>query len=229
MTTQAKDVAIREPTWTAPNVPLPISSHEDYMVVADALKEVKEFEKRVESWFKPLVEKAHAAWKGLTERRRETLAPAKAWEAECKSGLAEWDTEQERIRQEEQRRLEAEARKAEEERRMAEAAALEQEALAEGDESKLAEAEQLIAEPIETPVVSVPKTTPKVAGIQYREQWSAQVVNQQQLVSYVAQNPQFTNLVQPNMPALNALARSLKGKLKIPGVKAVGTKAVAAR
>lgn len=231
MSTEAatKDLAIREPNWTAPQVPLPIRSHEQYVEVANGLKAVKDFQQEVTEFFKDMKDRAHKTWKSIVAKEKETLALPNEWERECKSALAAWDTEQERLRLEEQRRLEAAARKEEEERRMAEAAALEQEALEEGDESKLAEAQQLIEEPVEAPVVTVPKTTPKVSGIQYREVWSAKVVDQAKLVQYVAQNPQFANLVQPNMPALNALARSLKGNLTIPGVKAVGSKTVAAR
>ena len=223
------DVQTREPEWTTPNVALRIVSHDEYVQLAGMLSEVKAFERHVEVWFGPLVQRAHAAWKGLTERKRETLAPAKEWENRVKVALAAWDTEQERIRQEELRRLEALARKREEERRLAEAVALEAEGIAEADEGKIAEAEQMIEEPVETPVVTVAKATPKVEGISYREQWNVEVVDLFALIRHVAQHPEFTNLLQPNMTALNAQARSLKDHFRIPGIKAFAKKLVAAR
>jgi hypothetical protein len=223
------DVAVREPDWMAPRVALPITSHEDYVQVADALKEVKSFTKQVQEFFAPLKEKAHAAWKALTTKENETLAPARAWEAECKTALATWDAEQERLRLEEQRRLEAVARQQEEQRRLEEAAALEAEGIAEADKGKLAEAERLIDEPVETPVVVVEKATPQIAGISFRENWDARVVDLQALIRFVAQNPTHQNLLQPNLIALRAQAKSLKGNLSIPGVKPFSTRVVAAR
>jgi hypothetical protein len=213
----------------APAVPLPIRSHDDYMVVADALKAVKAYEKQVDETIGPHIARAHATWKGLTEQRRAALELAKQWEGECKAGLAAWDTEQERIQREEQRRLEEEARRQEEARRLEEAAALEAEGIAEGDESKITEAEELIAAPVETPVVFAEKATPKVNGIQYREQWDAQVTDPLKLIQYVGRNPEFVNLLTPNATALRQMARSLKGNMSIPGVRVYSNKVVAAR
>lgn len=226
---EGTDLVTRQPDWAAPAVPLPIRSPQDYVAVAEALQQVKSFEKRVLEFFNPLKEKAHATWKALTDKERDTLAPARAWEGECKAGLAAWDTEQERIRQEEQRRLEAEARRQEEARRLEEAAALEAEGIAEADESKLAEAQALIDAPVETPVVMLEKATPKVAGISYREQWDAKVIDLHALIRFVAANPAYTNLLMPNDVALRAQARSLKEKMSIPGVRSFATKVVAAR
>lgn len=224
-----QELTTRDPEWVAPAVPLPVRSQDEYVEVAQQLKAVKEFERRVTEWFAPLKTKAHAAWKALVEREGETLAPAREWESRCKAAMAAWDTQQEELRRAEERRLQEEARKREEERRLAEAAALEAEGIAEGDTAKVAEAESIIEEPVETPVVVVPKATPKVQGISYREQWLAQVVDLHALIRYVAQNPAFTNLLLPNMAALNAQARSLKANLAIPGVKAFSKKTVAAR
>lgn len=221
--------AVRAPEWMAPAVPLPIASHDDYMIVADALKSVKEFEKRVEAAIGPHIERAHATWKGLTDQRREALDVAKKWEAECKRGLAEWDTEQERLRLAEQRRLEAEARAQEETRRLAEAAALEAEGIAEADEAKIAEAEDLIAAPIETPVVMVEKATPKVAGIQYRVRFTAQLVDIVALCRHVVAHPDQQNLVTLNQSRANQLAGALRENMQVPGLKLVVHKDVAAR
>jgi hypothetical protein len=227
--TTATVPAVRAPEWAAPAVPLPIRSHDDYLAVADALKTVKAYEKQVEDTIGPHIQRAHATWKGLTEQRRQALEVAKQWEGECKTALAEWDTEQERLQREEQRRLEEEARRQEEARRLEEAAALEAEGIAEGDEGKITEANELIAAPVETPVVSVPKATPQVQGVSFRESWDARVTDLHQLVRHVAQHPDLVTLLQPNATALRQMARSLKGNLRLPGVQAYAQKVVAAR
>lgn len=223
------DLTVRAPEWAPPDVPLPITSHDDYLVVAGELKKVKAYEKVVEEALGPHIQRAHATWKGLTEQRRAALEKAKVWERECKQAMAAYDEEQERIRREEQRRLEAEARKAEEARRLEEAAALEAEGVAEGDEEKIRAAEELVSEPVETPVVSIEKETPKVAGVSYRETWDLKVVDLHKLVKHVAEHPDLVNLVQPNTVALRQMARSLKDNMRIPGVKAFAKKTVSAR
>jgi hypothetical protein len=68
------------------------------------------------------------------------------------------------------------------------------------------------------PVISAP-TYSRPAGISPRENWKAQVEDLGKLVKHVAANPQLVNLLAPNGPALNALARSLKTAANIPGVK----------
>src|SRR3990167_5046692 len=114
------DLAIHEPQWIATVIPLEIETQEQFIEVAEGLKVVKEFESRVLAWFKPLKERAHAAWKGLTTRENETLAPAREWEQQCKQVMATYHTKQEEIRQAEERRLAEIARKQEEDRRLAE-------------------------------------------------------------------------------------------------------------
>jgi hypothetical protein len=219
----------KEPEWNPPTLPAVIETGDEYAGVAGALKRAKETLKHVEEWFEPHVQDAHATWKRLTERRRNTLAPIQEFEAGCKRLLVAYDTEQERLRQEEQRRLEEEARRQEEARRLEEAAALEAEGIAEGDESKITEAEELIAAPVETPVVSVQKATPQVQGLSFRETWNAKVTDPLKLIQYVAQHPEFVNLLTPNATALRQMAQSLKGNMKLPGVSAYSSKGVAAR
>jgi len=229
MTAEAKELSIREPDWTPPPVSLTITNQDEYVAVAGALSGVKEFQKRVEAWFKPLVEHAHASWRGLTQRREETLAPAKKFEAEVKTALADYDTKQEQLRLAEQRRLEAEARAQEETRRLAEAAALEAEGIAEGDEGKLAEAQELVSAPVETPPVFVEKAVPQVQGLSFRETWDARVTDLLKLIQHVAQHPEHVNLLTPNAKALRQQAQSLKGNMRIPGVQAYSNKNVAQR
>jgi outer membrane protein assembly factor BamA len=65
-----------------------------------------------------------------------------------------------------------------------------------------AEAEALIEAPIEAPAVLVQTVTPKVEGLSYQERWSAEVTNLPALIAYVASRPEFSHLLEPNMPAM---------------------------
>src|SRR3990167_2842448 len=122
-------------------------------------------------------------------------APLIDAETILKAKLVSYDEEQERIRRQEEARLRNLARQEEERRHLEQAAAMEREAAATGDTQLQAEAEALLDTPIETPVVSVEKATPKVAGLSYSERWSAVVTDKTKLVAYVAANPQYLNLV----------------------------------
>lgn len=192
-----------------------------YQGACDFLKGIKALRTEIGETFQPHITRAHEAHKALLKEKNDAEAPLAEAERIAKAALVVYDQAQERIRREEQARLQAELRRQEEDRRLAEAVALE-------SAGEQAEAEALIAEPVDVPVVAVAPTTPKVSGISYRETWSAEVTDLAALVAYVAKHPQFAALLSANMPALNAQARSLKGQMQIPGVKAVCTRDVAA-
>jgi hypothetical protein len=60
----------------------------------------------------------------------------------------------------------------------------------------------------------------RAAGTQMRYTWKAEVTDLDALVKAVASNTMLpSNLLQVNQPALNALAKALGGKGKVPGVR----------
>lgn len=104
-------------------------------------------------------------------------------------------------------------------RRLAEAAALEREATATGDASLLAEAEDLIAEPVVAPPVILPVATPKVAAISYREQWDYEVVDDAAIPrAYLVRDDK----------KIAGVVRAMKGTTQIPGIRVFSRKVVAA-
>lgn len=208
-------------TYPAQAKALRIADPASYQAACDFLKALKALRAEIADTFEPHIKRAHESHKALLKEKADAEAPLAEAERIAKTALVGYDQEQERIRRAEALRLQAEARQQEEERRLREAIALE----ADGE---VEEAAALIDAPIETPAIAVAPTTPKVAGISYRETWGAEVVDMGALVAWVAKNPQFSALLTPNMPALNAQARSLKGQMQIPGVKAVCTRDVAA-
>lgn len=215
------------PRWT-PLALTPIESDDQYVQCAEHLLTIKAFQKRVTDFFKPHKERAHATWKGLCADEQHALQPAFLDERVCKQLLAAWDSAKEQARQAEEARLRDEARRAEETRRLEEAAALEREAAATGDDALREEATAVLESPIEVTGVVVAKTTPRIAGIAFRENWSAKVVSLPKLIAFVAAHPQYANLLTPNTAALNALARGLKHAMRVDGVEPVCTKTTAA-
>lgn len=58
-----------------------------------------------------------------------------------------------------------------------------------------------------------------VAGVSFRENWRAEVIDKDAFVRAVAARPELINLVDPNPAALGHLARAHKRELDIPGVR----------
>lgn len=196
---------------------------------SEMLKGIKALRQTIADTFDPHIKRAFDAHRALVREKQDAEAPLAEAEAILKRALVAYDDEQERLRRERERELQAQARRDEEARRLNEAAALELEAKATDDVSLLYEAEELITAPIETPVVSVPKATPRVAGVTYRETWKAHPdVDVKALAAAVASGAAPVTLLMANLPALNQIARATKGTQPIPGVRFFAERGVAA-
>jgi hypothetical protein len=225
----ADDVTALALTWPDRARALTIENDTTYIEAGEMLKGIKALRKEVDDAFDPIIKKAHEAHKEACGQKKKAETPLLDAETILKRGLVAYETEQERLRQIEQRRLQEEARQIDEARRLEEAAALERQAVATGDETLRAEAEELISAPVCAPAVYVPPSTPKVSGISYRENWRIDPnVDLKALCLAIAQGRQPVSLILPNVTALNGLARSLKGEMKVPGVKVVCEKIASA-
>lgn len=226
---EAKQTALdksKAPQFAAPAI-AKIENDIQLVAAADTLKEVKAYIERVETFFAPHKKRAHEAWKALCADEKTMLKPAEDAEVKIKTAMAEYREEQDRLAREEAAR-DAEAARIEEERRLLEeAAALELEAQRTGDADMARQAQELLDTPVETPAVVQRPSTPKIAGVSFRENWKAVVTDVKKLIQHVAKTPADTNLLTPNQTALNQMARSQRENMKIDGVKAVKDTGVA--
>lgn len=167
---------------------------------------------------------AHKAWKEWVSLETELLATVETAERITKQKILAWDQEQERVRQEEQRRLDEVARKLAEDQKLQSAIAAEQAgAASEEVEAILSETEMMAP-------VYAPPTYERVSGVSRpRDNWKAEVINMSLLIKFVAAHPEFTNLLIPNAPAINALARAQKSLLNVPGVRVFNDQNIAIR
>lgn len=224
-------------SWAAKASALRITDAETCVQASQFLRSIKGLRTDISNWFAPHVEaamqtkrKAEAARKALTDERDRMEAPLVAAETQVKRLLLSWEQEQERIRLAEERRLQDEARKEAEARTIAAAAALETEAVATGNAEMLHEAQEILEQPIDAPVVSVAKLMPKVEGVVYRDNWRVhQDIDMKALAGAVASGDAAPTLLIPNMTALNQIARATQGTQKIPGVKFYNDRQIAAR
>lgn len=191
-----------------------IRATDEYVKAGELLTVGRGVLKQLDDAYDPLIEANRKAWKLALAKKAEYYDPIEAGTKGLKSLMQVYDAEQERIRLAEERRLQEEARKQEEERRL-------QEAIEAEKSGNKEEAEEIITAPIETPVVTVQRSTPKVVGVSFSVRWSAEVVNLMELVKAVADGKANIEYLQANTVTLNRVAIALKSNMDVPGVKAV--------
>jgi septal ring factor EnvC (AmiA/AmiB activator) len=182
---------------------LKVVDNDTYLQASELLKSLKELEKRIKDYFKPLKEQAHKAWKAVCDRENaeiEKLQPSMRY---LNTQLTQYNLEQERKRQEEEARLRREAEKVEEERRL-------QEALEAEKTGNIKEAEAILEEKTFIPSPIVEKTIPKVKGQTMTTIWRWRVID----VNIVPRE-----YMQVNEIAVNQIVKALKSKVNIPGIE----------
>ena len=158
------------------------------------LKILKDARLKVETTFKPAETSAKKAYDEVRALRDLFLVPLKDGETTIRQKIGEF------VRVENERRATLQ-KKADEKFEKAAARAE-------------ATGKPMTAAPVVVAHVSAPE------GVSYTERWSANVVDMVALCRAVADGKAPAEYVLPNLPALNAIARTSKDKLAIPGVVA---------
>lgn len=194
-------------------------THEAGLVM---LKSLAECERKVREKIDPIIETAHRTHKALTTLRSDLLRPI----GEAREAIARKLTSYEhaeRLKAEaEEARLRDLAQKQEEERQIMDAVFAE----AMGD---AAVAEQILEQPVTTPVVHVAPEIAKIDGVVTRTTWRAEVVDKLAFVKWIVEHPEWLGLVDVVAAGINALARSQRERLAVPGLKAVKEESKAVR
>jgi hypothetical protein len=198
-----------------------IINNDDYTRAGQILLTIKEIRKKIENTFKPIKQKMDAAKKEVLDQERLADKPLAEAELYIKPLMAQYNAEQERIRQAEEARLREIARKEEEERRLQEAVAAEQEAKRLGATQEEASnlVNDIINEPVQAPPVVVQKTIPKVQGVSFTKLWKFRITN-------AALIPREYMI--PNEQAIGAVVRNTKGAIQIPGIEIYSEDSVSA-
>jgi hypothetical protein len=224
-------------SWASRAHGLKITDRESCINASTLLRSVKTLRIQVQQWFAPHLDaametkrKAEAARKGLADEQARMEAPLIEAERVLKTNLLAFEQEQERLRLIEEHRLQDEARKHAEAVTLAAAAAMETEAIQTGNAEMLAEATDILDQPIDAPVVSVAKAVPKVQGVTYSDRWEAHpTINVRALAAAVAAGAVPMTFLVPDMTAINAFARATKGTHPVPGIKFWNNRRVSAR
>ncbi len=197
---------------------LVIENADDCLSAIEYEKGLSALLKQIDEIYDKNIKNAHTTWKGLLADKQSYYDPVESLKRYLKAKRIIYTEEQERLRLEAEARLQAEARRMAEEQALAAAIAAE----AEGQKE---EAEAIINEPVHVPTVTIVKTTPTAGiGCAIREVWSAEVYDLHALLLAIVEGKASIGLIEPNMAALNSMARSLKANMQIDGARAVSRK-----
>lgn len=216
---------------------LTITDAESCVNASQLLLSVKGLRLSIARWFEPHIEaametkrKAEAARKGLVDEKDRMEAPLVEAEGVLKRSLLAWEDAQERIRREQERALQAEAQRRAEVATLEAAAAMELEATKAGDAGLLQEAQDILAQPIEAPVVVVQTSIPTVKGVTYRDNWKAHPeIDIKALAADVAAGRVPAGFLLPNLTAINQFARATQGSQPVGGVRFFNDRQIAAK
>ena len=209
--TEVKAIENESMALVAKATELQIKTIENYKVAVDFLQMVKGMQKKIAETFGPIVSKAYATWKEATEQRNRFAKPLTNAEAMVKSKMQEYDREQQRIADEAQAKIDAQARK---EREEAELRAKNWEA-----KGNTVKAEQIRLQAESKPVPVVKKAVPKTEGIKYITDWKYEIID--------------INLIPKEYWTVDEskiarVVKATKGTLQILGLKIYSEKRIAA-
>lgn len=215
-----------------------IESTSDRDQLLDYSKNMKAVQKALEKEFEPEIAKAFSLHRGLCAMKTKFIKPFRDRELLCDAKIVKWNRIQdEKAAVEAQKRREeadAEAKRKEdaerkriEEERLSQATNLEELGFKE-------EAEAVLEKPVvvniapEVPPPVVPEA--KMEGSHMRDNWSGEIVDPMLLIQEIVSGRQSIGLLfkknadgkwEFNPKAIDDQAKSLKGELLIPGVKAI--------
>lgn len=187
---------------------------EEHAKALERCKALRDGERAITEAFEPARKKADEAKKEILRLRDGLIGPIAEARSIYDRKAADYEAAERRRAEEEQARLRELARKQEEERQLMAAIAAEEE----GDE---AAADAIMAESVTAPVVTVAPQVARVVGVVARTIWSAEVTDLHALVKYVAAHPEWLSLLEPVGKNLDAMARTQREAMSIPGVRAV--------
>lgn len=189
-----------------------IRNNSQYLEACELVKTIKALRAEVNATFDPIVAKAYSAHKESVAQKKKHDTPLALAEDMVKTRMAAWLAEQERLRREEELRLQKQAQEEEERRQLENAVILD-------ELGETAEANRLLEETAKAAPIVLPKFTPKVNGISMTARYSAEVTNLMELVQAVASGRAPIQCLEANQVFLNRQAVAMRQALSYPGVR----------
>ncbi|MBT9167557.1 MAG: hypothetical protein DDT22_00942 [candidate division WS2 bacterium] len=180
-----------------------IVDNDSYVQAGEIFSAIKELQKKIKKYFKPLKENAHKSWKQICDRENEELEKLTLAIEHLNAEMVKWNIAQEKIRRLEEERLRQEALQAEEERKLAEALQAEKE----GDKEV---AEAILGESVFVPLPVVEKSVPKIAGQTMTTNWRWRIKDERLIPR---------EYLKVDDTKINGVVRALKGNTRIAGIE----------
>lgn len=192
-----------------------VVDQDSYNQLATLLLEGKAFVKDKTEWFEPIRLLTYGLYQKVLDRRSGILKGLQYRLDTSTSELARFEREAREADQRRQREADAKQREDEQNRKLEAATAAEAVGMSEQA------VETILSAPSTAPSATVAPSFQRVKGLGLRENWAAEVTDLHALVKAVAKDKKLLPLLEANMPALNAQARSLKTAMQIPGVRPI--------
>ena len=221
MSTQLVKLEERALSWPEKAMRLEVVDAASHQFAGEMLLGIKDLERENKEHHRDIKKKQREALNETMIAEKRILIPLQTAEGIIKTKIAQYQRVERRKADEERQRLEAIARRQREEEALRAAAEAETEGATE------AEVDAILDEPVVATVVTTPPP-PKVEGISTSTIYAAEVTDKGALIKSVAAGQQPDKLLDPNMKALNQMARALKEALNIPGVRVVSETVVRA-
>ncbi len=193
-------------------IALAVKSPQGYREAADFLLYLKKQQKWWAEYNRPLKQQIDQLKRAALEREREVAEPMERAEREyLKPAMMKYDQQVADQRRRDEQAAQSQLKKEREDEALARASKLEA-------EGKTQEAAAVVEEPIVTPAVVIPDTN-KTKGISYKTDWKFEIINKDLIPRAYLKVDEV---------AIRGIARALKDKANIPGVKFYGEKTMAA-
>jgi hypothetical protein len=209
-----------------------LASQQEAAVYAEELLEVKDRRAFIKAERLKITGPLRTALTAANAHFDRADSPFESIELVLKGHLGQWEIEQRKRQEAEQRALEAQAQ-AERERLRAEANEREREARAAAQDAPEAagllaqESAELRQAALELAAPIVPDVH-KISGISHRGTWKLRVVDEEAMREYCHVHREFHGLFPYDAKVGDALARSLKDQLRLPGAEVQFVPVVAA-
>jgi len=179
-----------------------IVTDDHYNDAGEKLKQANRIAVTIDSTFDPIIKKAHEAHKQALNTKKTFSEPLIVAINRIKETMIGYKKKKDAEAEAERRRLDAIARKEQEEKQIRDAQDL-------ADQGRTQEAEATLDQNVFV-APAVVESAPVVSGISYRETWKV-----------VIENPALVprEYCIPDEKAIGAIARSMKGRVQIPGVE----------
>lgn len=189
--------------------------------------------KEIDDFFDKNIKGANDLHKSLIAQKKTISEPVANLKKAINTEIIAWDDEQAEKQREAQRQAEEAQRLQDEEFRIANAVEVEQQG---GTQE---EVNQVLATPVITHAPVAAPVYQKASGISVKVLWRAEIKGEADKTTYeksmrelcaaIGRGEQPVTYVEPNLTALNQIAKAQREAMNVPGVKAVSNKSAASR